>query len=96
MVERPHNERSERVFLASLKGAGIGLNLTAASDVVHFDLWWNPTVKAQTTDHAHRIRQQPNVSVRRFITRDTFEERINDMIRSKPELAEMTVGTRQT
>lgn len=96
MVERSHNERSERVFLASLKGGGISLNLTAASHVVHFDLWWNPTVKAQTTDHAHRIRQQRNVSVRRFITRATFEERINDMIRSKPELAEMTVGTGQT
>ena len=96
MVERFQNERSERVFLLSLKAGGTGLNLTAASHVVHFDLWWNPAVEAQATDRAYRIGQQRNVQVHRFITRGTFEERINDMILSKRKLAEMTVGTGET
>ena len=93
LVERFQNEPGERVFLLSLKAGGTGLNLTAASHVVHFDLWWNPAVEAQATDRAYRIGQQRNVQVHRFITRGTFEERIDAMIRSKRELAQMTVGT---
>ncbi|HEY6354265.1 MAG TPA: DEAD/DEAH box helicase [Burkholderiaceae bacterium] len=96
MVERFQGERGDRVFLLSLKAGGTGLNLTAASHVVHFDLWWNPAVEAQATDRAHRIGQQRNVQVHRFITRGTFEERINAMIRSKRELAEMAVGAGET
>ncbi len=96
MVERFQGERGERVFLLSLKAGGTGLNLTAASHVVHFDLWWNPAVEAQATDRAYRIGQQRNVQVHRFITRGTFEERIDEMIRSKRELAEMAVGTGET
>ena len=96
MVERFQTEPSERVFLLSLKAGGTGLNLTAASHVVHFDLWWNPAVEAQATDRAYRIGQQRNVQVHRFITRGTFEERIDAMIRSKRELAEMAVGTGET
>jgi SNF2 family DNA or RNA helicase len=86
----------ERVFLLSLKAGGTGLNLTAASHVVHFDLWWNPAVEAQTTDRAYRIGQKRNVQVHRLITRGTFEERIDAMIRSKRALAEMAVGTGET
>jgi uncharacterized Zn finger protein len=96
MVERFQTEPGERVFLLSLKAGGTGLNLTAASHVVHFDLWWNPAVEAQATDRAYRIGQQRNVQVHRFITRGTFEERIDAMIRSKRELAEMAVGTGET
>ena len=96
MVERFQNEPGQRVFFLSLKAGGTGLNLTAANHVVHYDLWWNPAVEAQATDRAYRIGQQRNVQVHRFITRGTFEERINDMIRSKRELAEMTVGTGET
>jgi SNF2 family DNA or RNA helicase len=96
MVERFQTQRSERVFLLSLKAGGTGLNLTAARHVVHFDLWWNPAVEAQATDRAYRIGQQRNVQVHRFITRGTFEERINEMIQSKRELAEMTVGSGET
>ena len=96
MVDAFQNERTERVFLLSLKAGGTGLNLTAASHVIHFDLWWNPAVEAQATDCAYRIGQQRNVQVHRFITRGTFEERINEMIRSKRELAELTVGTGET
>jgi len=84
------------VFLLSLKAGGTGLNLTAASHVAHFDLWWNPAVEAQATDRAYRIGQERNVQVHRFITRATFEERINEMIRAKRELAEMAVGTGET
>lgn len=92
MVDRFQSDRTERVFLLSLKAGGTGLNLTAASTVIHFDLWWNPAVEAQATDRAYRIGQQSNVQVHRFITTGTFEERINHMIRSKRELAELTVG----
>jgi uncharacterized Zn finger protein len=92
MVERFQNDRTERVFLLSLKAGGTGLNLTAAANVIHFDLWWNPAVEAQATDRAYRIGQQHNVQVHRLITRATFEERINDMIQSKRDLADMTVG----
>ncbi len=93
MVERFQNERAERVFLLSLKAGGTGLNLTAANHVVHFDLWWNPAVEAQATDRAYRIGQRRNVQVHRFVTRGTFEEKINAMIRSKRELADMAVGS---
>ncbi|MBI3146297.1 MAG: DEAD/DEAH box helicase [Pseudogulbenkiania sp.] len=93
MVERFQHDRTERVFILSLKAGGTGLNLTAASNVIHYDLWWNPAVEAQATDRAYRIGQQHNVQVHRFITRATFEERINDMIRAKRELADLAVGT---
>ena len=96
MVERFQNERTDRVFLLSLKAGGTGLNLTAANHVVHFDLWWNPAVEAQATDRAYRIGQQRRVQVHRFITRGTFEERIDAMICSKRELANMTVGSGET
>ncbi|WP_298234413.1 SNF2-related protein [uncultured Azohydromonas sp.] len=96
MVERFQEEPGQRVFLLSLKAGGTGLNLTAANHVVHFDLWWNPAVEAQATDRAYRIGQQRKVQVHRFITRGTFEERINEMIRAKRELAEMTVGSGET
>ena len=79
--------------LLSLKAGGTGLNLTAASQVIHFDLWWNPAVEAQATDRAFRIGQKRNVQVHRFITSATFEEKIDAMIRSKKELADLTVAS---
>lgn len=93
MVDRFQNNRADRIFLLSLKAAGTGLNLTAATHVIHYDLWWNPAVEAQATDRAYRIGQKKNVMVHRFITRDTFEERINDMINNKRALADMTIST---
>lgn len=93
MVERFQENKNDKVFVLSLKAAGTGLNLTAASHVVHFDLWWNPAVEAQATDRAYRIGQKSNVVVHRFITANTFEERIDKMIQSKKHLAEMTVAT---
>ena len=93
MVDRFQNNRGDKVFILSLKAAGTGLNLTAASHVIHYDLWWNPAVEAQATDRAYRIGQRKNVMVHRFITKDTFEERINDMIRQKKHLVDMTVAS---
>jgi len=94
MVDRfQNNTRSDQIFLLSLKAAGTGLNLTAASHVIHYDLWWNPAVEAQATDRAYRIGQHQNVQVHRFITQNTFEERIDKMIQEKRHLADMTVAT---
>lgn len=91
MVDRFQNNRADKVFLLSLKAAGTGLNLTAASHVIHYDLWWNPAVEAQATDRAYRIGQHKNVMVHRFITKNTFEERIDEMIQRKKNLADLTV-----
>ena len=93
MVDRFQNSRADKFFILSLKAAGTGLNLTAATHVIHYDLWWNPAVEAQATDRAYRIGQHQNVMVHRFITKNTFEERINDMINSKRQLADMTVSS---
>ncbi len=94
MVDRfQTNTRGDQIFLLSLKAAGTGLNLTAASHVIHYDLWWNPAVEAQATDRAYRIGQHQNVVVHRFITQNTFEERIDQMIQDKRHLADMTVAS---
>jgi SNF2 family DNA or RNA helicase len=91
MIDRFQNVKSERIFILSLKAAGTGLNLTAASHVIHFDLWWNPAVEAQATDRAYRIGQHKNVLVTRFVTAGTFEEKIDRMISEKKALANLTV-----
>ncbi|MCB0531987.1 MAG: DEAD/DEAH box helicase family protein [Lewinellaceae bacterium] len=91
MVEAFQHQHSDRILLLSLKAGGTGLNLTAASNVIHYDLWWNPAVEAQATDRAFRIGQQRNVQVHRFITQGTFEEKINAMLQAKKELANLTV-----
>ena len=93
MVDRFQNNRNDRIFILSLKAAGTGLNLTAATHVIHYDLWWNPAVEAQATDRAYRIGQHKNVQVHRFITKNTFEERIDAMIQEKKHLADLTVST---
>ena len=81
-------QEDERVpfFVLSLKAAGAGLNLTAASHVVHFDRWWNPAVENQATDRAFRIGQTKNVLVHKFVCRGTVEERIDRLIESKERL----------
>ena len=93
MIDRFQNNRNDRIFILSLKAAGTGLNLTAATHVIHYDLWWNPAVEAQATDRAYRIGQHKNVQVHRFITKNTFEERIDAMIQQKKHLADLTVST---
>lgn len=93
MIDRFQNNRADKIFILSLKAAGTGLNLTAATHVIHYDLWWNPAVEAQATDRAYRIGQHRNVQVHRFIAKDTFEERIDAMIQEKRQLADLTVST---
>ena len=93
LVDDFQNRPECRIFVLSIKAAGTGLNLTAASHVIHYDLWWNPAVEAQATDRAYRIGQHQNVIVHRFITQGTFEEQINRMIQEKKHLADMTVAT---
>lgn len=92
MVDDFQLKRHSNLMVLSLKAAGTGLNLTAASQVIHFDLWWNPAVEAQATDRAFRIGQKKNVMVHRFITTASFEERINNMIQEKKNLANLTVA----
>ena len=86
-------ENGPRVFILSLKAGGIGLNLTRANHVIHFDRWWNPAVEDQATDRAFRIGQNRNVQVHKFVTVGTLEERIDEMIESKKGLAEIIIGS---
>ncbi len=81
------------VFLLSLKAGGTGLNLIAASHVIHVDRWWNPAVEDQATDRAFRIGQRRDVQVRKFVCVGTVEERIDQMIEDKKALAETIIGT---
>ena len=75
-------------FVLSLKAGGAGLNLTAASHVVHFDRWWNPAVENQATDRAFRIGQLRNVLVHKFVCRGTVEDKIDQLIEAKQTLVE--------
>lgn len=93
LVRKFQSDDDSRIFVLSLKAGGTGLNLTAACNVIHYDLWWNPAVENQATDRAYRIGQEANVMVYRFITTGTFEEKINDMLVDKQELADITVGS---
>jgi len=81
-----------KIFILSIKAGGIGLNLTAASNVIHYDLWWNPAVENQATDRSYRIGQTENVMVYRFITKGTLEERINQILIEKRNLVDMAIG----
>ncbi|MGX8693720.1 MAG: DEAD/DEAH box helicase [Methanobrevibacter sp.] len=78
---------SYKIFVATLKTGGTGLNLTAASNVIHYDLWWNPAVENQATDRVHRIGQNKDVMVYRFITKGTLEEEIDAISKRKTDLA---------
>jgi len=81
------------VFVLSLKAGGLGLNLTRANYVFHFDRWWNPAVENQATDRAFRIGQTQKVQVYKFICAGTLEERIDEMIEDKKHLADEVIGT---
>jgi SNF2 family DNA or RNA helicase len=81
------------IFVLSLKAGGLGLNLTRANHVFHFDRWWNPAVENQATDRAFRIGQKSNVQVHKYVCAGTLEERIDEMIERKRSIAEDIVGT---
>ena len=80
------------VLVLSLKAGGTGLNLTAATNVVHYDRWWNPAVEDQATDRAYRIGQKQTVTVHRIITEGTIEDRVAELLRNKRQLADRVVG----
>lgn len=86
LVKRFQEDEQTPFFVLSLKAGGAGLNLTAASHVIHFDRWWNPAVENQATDRAFRIGQQRNVLVHKFVCRGTVEDRIDQLIESKQQL----------
>ncbi len=92
IVESFQNDPKYKIFILSLKAGGVGLNLTQANHVIHYDLWFNPAVENQATDRAFRIGQKRNVSVYRFITKDSFEEKIDKMIKAKQELSNLSVS----
>jgi len=87
LVRRFQEDEAVGFFVLSLKAGGAGLNLTAASHVVHFDRWWNPAVENQATDRAFRIGQTKNVLVHKFLCRGTVEEKIDKLIESKQQLS---------
>ena len=87
LVRRFQDDEACPFFVLSLKAGGAGLNLTAASHVIHFDRWWNPAVENQATDRAFRIGQTSNVLVHKFVCRGTVEDKIDKMIESKKQLA---------
>jgi len=87
MVEQFNGEEYIPYMVLSIKAGGVGLNLTAANHVIHFDRWWNPAVENQATDRAFRIGQTKNVMVYKFVTTGTIEEKIDEMIASKEQLA---------
>ena len=86
LVKRFQDDELTPFFVLSLKAGGAGLNLTAASHVIHFDRWWNPAVENQATDRAFRIGQKKNVLVHKFVCRGTIEDRIDALIESKQQL----------
>jgi non-specific serine/threonine protein kinase len=92
LVDSFQDEAGPPFMVLSIKAGGTGLNLTAASHVVHFDRWWNPAVENQATDRAYRIGQKRNVLVHKLVCRGTIEERIDALIASKRALADAVVG----
>jgi SNF2 family DNA or RNA helicase len=100
MIERFQEERSSgehtspsRVFVLSIKAGGLGLNLTAANHVFHYDRWWNPAVENQATDRAYRIGQNKPVQVHKLISTGTLEEKIDGMIERKKDLSQRIIQT---
>jgi SNF2 family DNA or RNA helicase len=93
LVRQFQDDENVPFFVLSLKAGGAGLNLTAASHVVHFDRWWNPAVENQATDRAFRIGQTRNVLVHKFLCRGTVEDKIDKLIESKKQLAGDLLGS---
>jgi non-specific serine/threonine protein kinase len=92
LVERFQHPDGPPFFVISVKAGGTGLTLTAASQVIHFDRWWNPAVEDQATDRAFRIGQTKPVLVHKFVCQGTLEERIDTLIRDKKKLSSEVLG----
>ena len=95
LVKRFNDEGAINVFLISLKAGGVGLNLTSASVVIHFDPWWNPAIESQATDRAHRFGQKNVVEVVKLISKDTIEEKILLLQEDKKELIESLMDEKE-
>ncbi|SEU29793.1 DEAD/DEAH box helicase [Paenibacillus sp. NFR01] len=93
MVQAFQEGEGPSIFVLSLKAGGVGLNLTRANHVVHYDRWWNPAVENQATDRAFRIGQRKNVHVHKLICQGTLEERIDELIERKKNLSEQVIGS---
>lgn len=93
LVDRFQKNDGPKIFVLSLKVGGLGLTLTAANQIIHYDQWWNPAVQNQATDRAYRIGQKRNVQVRTFICKGTLEENISGLITKKKDLAEQVVSS---
>ena len=91
-MDRFQEDEDCKVFLISLKAGGYGLNLTAAEYVLLLDPWWNPAVESQAIDRAHRIGQTRKVFAYRFIARDTVEEKVLELQKTKRQLADAILG----
>ena len=91
LIDEFQNDNNRKIMILSLKAGGTGLNLTSATNVIHYDLWWNPAVEDQATDRTYRIGQDKNVMVHRLVTLGTFEEKIDEMLKTKKELADLAV-----
>ncbi|MGN7360643.1 DEAD/DEAH box helicase [Paenibacillus sp. SAF-054] len=89
-------EEQPSVFILSIKAGGVGLNLTAANHVFHFDRWWNPAVENQATDRAYRMGQTKDVQVHKFISLGTLEERIDEMLESKQQLSDNVISSTES
>ncbi len=93
IIEQFQSDEYTPFMVLSLKAGGVGLNLTRANHVIHFDRWWNPAVENQATDRAFRIGQKKNVLVHKFLTRGTIEEKIDRMLEAKSTLADETIAS---
>ena len=93
MVQRFQEEKTPAIFILSVKAGGVGINLTRASHVFHYDRWWNPAVEEQASDRAYRIGQIRNVEVHKFICAGTLEERIDALIEHKRALGSEIIGS---
>jgi hypothetical protein len=93
LIEKFQGHEYVPYFVLSLKAGGVGLNLTAANHVIHFDRWWNPAVENQATDRAFRIGQKKNVMVHKFLTKGTVEEKIDEMLAAKSRLSSEVVAS---
>lgn len=96
VIDNFQENEDYKILVATLKTGGVGLNLTAAQNVIHYDLWWNPAIENQATDRVHRIGQKSDVMVYRFITKGTLEEVIDEMSKSKLDLAEKAISSDET
>ena len=96
IIDTFQEDENYKIFVATLKTGGTGLNLTAAQNVIHYDLWWNPAVENQATDRVHRIGQKKDVMVYRFITKGTLEETIDAISKHKVDLANKSISNDET